>query len=39
MAEMELYDFFKGIIDSEEGPIVLCNLDYRVIYDNPAAEN
>ncbi len=39
MAEMELYDFFKGIIDSEEGPIVLCNLDYRVIYENPAAEN
>jgi hypothetical protein len=37
MAENELFDFFKGIIDSEEGPIVLCNLDYRIIYENPAA--
>ncbi|MBP5378735.1 MAG: hypothetical protein J6X85_01155 [Ruminococcus sp.] len=39
MAEFELYDFFKGIIDSEEGPIVLCNLDYRIIYENPSALN
>ncbi|MBR5682177.1 MAG: hypothetical protein IKW96_02675 [Ruminococcus sp.] len=38
MAEFELFDYFKGIIDSEEGPIVLCNLDYRVIYENPSAE-
>jgi PAS domain-containing protein len=38
MADFELFDFFKGIIDSEEGPIVLCNLDYRVIYENPSAE-
>ena len=37
MTETELFDFFKGIIDSEEGPIVLCNLDYRIIYENPAA--
>ncbi|WP_303838102.1 hypothetical protein [Ruminococcus flavefaciens] len=37
MTETELLDFFKGIIDSEEGPIVLCNLDYRIIYENPAA--
>ena len=37
MTEIELFDFFKGIIDSEEGPIVLCNLDYRIIYENPAA--
>lgn len=38
MAELELTDFFKGIVDSEEGPIVISNLDYRVIYVNPAAE-
>ena len=37
MSEIELNDFFRGIIDSEEGPIVLCNLEYRVIYENPAA--
>lgn len=38
MFEMELFDFFKGIIDSEEGPIVICNLDYRIIYVNPKAD-
>ena len=37
MADFDVNDFFKGIIDSEEGPIVLCNLDYRIIYENPAA--
>ena len=37
MNDIDLYDFFRGIIDSEEGPIVLCNLDYRIIYENPAA--
>lgn len=38
MTDTELFDFFKGIIDSEEGPIVICNMDYRIIYENPAAE-
>lgn len=37
MTEFELTDFFKGIVDSEEGPIVICNMDYRIIYLNPAA--
>ena len=37
MTELNVCDFFKGIIDTEEGPIVVCNLDYRVIYENPAA--
>ena len=37
MPEFELTDFFKGIVDSEEGPIVICNMDYRIIYLNPAA--
>ena len=38
MSEMDLSEFFRGIIDSEEGPIVICNLDYRIIYTNPSAE-
>ena len=37
MSDSALFDFFKGIVDSEEGPIVICSLDYRVIYENPAA--
>ena len=37
MTDSALFDFFKGIVDSEEGPIVICSLDYRVIYENPAA--
>ncbi|MBO4493991.1 MAG: hypothetical protein J5724_06335 [Ruminococcus sp.] len=37
MSDIELSEFFKGIIDYEEGPIVICSLDYRVIYENPAA--
>ena len=38
MTEIELFEFFKGIIDSEKGPIVICNLDYRIIYVNPKAD-
>ncbi|MBP5577992.1 MAG: hypothetical protein J6X56_00705 [Ruminococcus sp.] len=37
MSDIELSEFFKGIIDYEEGPIVICNLDYRAVYENPAA--
>jgi len=36
---MDMTEFFKGIVDSEEGPIVICNLDYRIIYTNPAANS
>ncbi|MBP7186672.1 MAG: PAS domain-containing protein [Ruminococcus sp.] len=36
---MAMTEFFKGIVDSEEGPIVICNLDYRIIYTNPAADS
>lgn len=36
---MDMTEFFKGIVDSEEGPIVICNLDYRIIYTNPAADS
>ena len=35
---MEMLKFFKGIVDAEEGPVVICNLDYRIIYINPAAD-
>lgn len=38
MSEPNISEFFKAIIDMEEGPIVICNLDYRVIYANPAAD-
>jgi len=38
MNEIDLTDFFKGIVDSEEGPIVICNLDYRIVYVNPKAD-
>ncbi len=34
---MELIDYFKGIIDTAKSPIVVCNLDYRIIYMNKAA--
>ena len=39
MSELDLTDFFKGIIDSEDGPIIICNLEYRIIYVNPAADS
>lgn len=39
MSELDLTDFFKGIVDSEDGPIIICNLDYRIIYVNPAADS
>ena len=38
MNGIDLTDFFKGIVDSEEGPIVICNLDYRIVYVNPKAD-
>ena len=33
-----MLDYFTGIIDSDEGPIVICDMDYRIIYENPAAK-
>ena len=38
MNGIDLTDFFKGIVDSEERPIVICNLDYRIVYVNPKAD-
>lgn len=34
---MELTDFFKSYIDTEEQPVVICDLDYRIVYINHAA--
>ena len=34
---MDMTEFFKGIVDTEEGPIVICDLDYKIIYVNPSA--
>ena len=35
---MDMLDFFKGIVDTEEGPIVISDLDYKILYINPTAE-
>ena len=32
MADLELFDFFKGIIDSEEGPIILSACENSVLH-------
>ena len=35
---MELVDYFKGAIDTLTSPMVICNLDYKIIYMNKAAK-
>lgn len=35
---MELYPYFKSIIDEDKGPVVICDLAHRVVYMNPAAQ-
>lgn len=34
---MELYAFFKSVIDQDAAPVVICDLDDIIIYMNPAA--
>lgn len=34
---MELVDYFKGVIDTARSPIVICDLDYKIIYMNKSA--
>lgn len=34
---MELSTFFKSVIDQDQAPIVLCDLEHRVVYMNPAS--
>lgn len=35
--KMELYDFFKSIIDMDNCPVVICSNSHEIIYMNPAA--
>lgn len=34
---MELSLFFKSIIDSDTAPVVICDLNHKVVYMNPAS--
>ncbi len=34
---MELSKFLKSVIDQDQCPVVICNLDHEIIYRNPAA--
>lgn len=34
---MELSKFFKSIIDQDNAPVVICNLEHTVVYMNPAS--
>lgn len=34
---MELWKFFQSIIEEDQSPVVICNLDHEILYMNPAA--
>ena len=34
---MELFGFFKSIMEQEEAPVVICNMEHTVVYMNPAS--
>lgn len=34
---MNLLPFFKSVLDEDKAPIVICDLDHRIIYMNPVA--
>lgn len=34
---MELFNFFKALIDVDKAPIVICDMEHTVVYMNPAA--
>lgn len=34
---MQISDFFKSVIDSDDAPVVICNLEHNIIYINPSA--
>jgi len=34
---MELYEFFKSVIDMDTSAVVICDLSHKIIYMNPAA--
>lgn len=35
---MELYEFFKSVIDMDTSAVVICDLFHKIVYMNPAAE-
>lgn len=35
---MDMYPFFKSIIDMDQCAVVICNLSHEIVYMNPAAE-
>lgn len=35
---MDIRDLFKSFVDSDENPVVMCDLDYRIVYMNAVAE-
>lgn len=34
---MELFPYFKSVVDQDRCPVVLCDLEHTIIYMNPAA--
>lgn len=34
---MELYDFFKSVIDMDTAAVVICDLSHKIVYMNPTA--
>lgn len=36
---MELSNFFKSFIETEEEPVTICDLDFRIIFINKAADS
>ncbi|MBQ6212765.1 MAG: PAS domain-containing protein [Ruminococcus sp.] len=34
---MVLSDFFKSYVDTEDTPVVMCSMDYKIVYMNPCA--
>ncbi|MCD7735425.1 MAG: PAS domain-containing protein [Lachnospiraceae bacterium] len=35
--ETRMDDFFKAVVDADEAPVVICNMEHRIIYMNPAS--
>ena len=35
---MELSLYFKSIVDQDQCPVVICDLDHQIIYMNPGAK-
>lgn len=34
---MEMYAYFKSLVDQEKREVVICDMDHRIVYMNPAA--